>query len=205
MPWCPLYCIKQFKHRKFSGCPVAKILPSNAGGTGSIPGRGAKIPYTSWPKNQNIKQKQYCNKFNKDFKNGPHQKNLKKKYSSTNGKSISLSFSSWSSLCWGLKSGDKHLWGIRKKQLAFCTAALGSSDGQIFFLSIEVDVPKQNNGLASYHFVHLNSEMHVRFKNFLVCKLEMIVIVLELEKKCGVLKWLWVIIETISIITISET
>ena len=24
--------------------------------------------------NQNIKQKQYCNKFNKDFKNGPHQK-----------------------------------------------------------------------------------------------------------------------------------
>ena len=31
-------------------------------------------------KNQNIKQKQYCNKFNKDFKNCPHQKkkNLKK-------------------------------------------------------------------------------------------------------------------------------
>ena len=25
--------------------------------------------------NQNIKQKQYCNKFNKDFKSGPHQKN----------------------------------------------------------------------------------------------------------------------------------
>ena len=32
-------------------------------------------------KKQNIKQKQYCNKFSKDFKNGPHQKkNLKKKY-----------------------------------------------------------------------------------------------------------------------------
>ena len=31
-------------------------------------------------KNQNIKKKQYCNKFNKDLKNGPHQKkNLKKK------------------------------------------------------------------------------------------------------------------------------
>ena len=30
-------------------------------------------------KNQNIKQKQYCNKFNKDFKNGPHQKHLFKK------------------------------------------------------------------------------------------------------------------------------
>ena len=26
-----------------------------------------------------IKQKQYCNKFNKDFKNGPGHKNLKKK------------------------------------------------------------------------------------------------------------------------------
>ena len=29
------------------------------------------------PKTQNIKQKQYCNKFNKDFKNGPHQKIIK--------------------------------------------------------------------------------------------------------------------------------
>ena len=26
---------------------------------------------------QNIKQKQYCNKFNKDFKNDPHQKKKK--------------------------------------------------------------------------------------------------------------------------------
>ena len=32
--------------------------PSNAGGVGSIPGRGAKIPHASWPNNQNIKQKQ---------------------------------------------------------------------------------------------------------------------------------------------------
>ena len=31
-------------------------------------------------KTKNIKQKQYSNKFNKDFKNGPHQKKkLKKK------------------------------------------------------------------------------------------------------------------------------
>ena len=59
---------------------MVKTLPSNAGGVGSIPGRGAKIPYASQPKNQNIKQKQYCNKFNKDFiKNGPHQENLEKK------------------------------------------------------------------------------------------------------------------------------
>ena len=28
---------------------------------------------------RNIKQKQYCNKFNKDFKNGPHQESFFKK------------------------------------------------------------------------------------------------------------------------------
>ena len=49
---------------------MVKTLPSNAGGAGSIPGQEAEIPHASWPKNQNIKQKQYCNKFNKDFKNG---------------------------------------------------------------------------------------------------------------------------------------
>ena len=65
--------------RDFPGGPVVKISPSNAGGAGSIPGQGAMIPHASRPKNQNIKQKQYCDKFNKDFKNGPHQKNLKKK------------------------------------------------------------------------------------------------------------------------------
>ena len=58
---------------------MVKTSPSNAEGAGSNPGWGAKIPHASWPKNQNIKQKYYCNKFNKDFKNGPHQKkNLKK-------------------------------------------------------------------------------------------------------------------------------
>ena len=35
------------------------------------------MPYDE--KNQDIKQKQYCNYFNKDFKNSTHQKNLKKK------------------------------------------------------------------------------------------------------------------------------
>ena len=49
------------------------------GGAGSILGWGAKIPHASGPKNQNIKQKQYCNIFSEDFKNGPHQKILKKK------------------------------------------------------------------------------------------------------------------------------
>ena len=42
--------------------------------------QGAKTPYASQPKIQNIKQKQYCNKFNEVFKNGPHlKKNLLKK------------------------------------------------------------------------------------------------------------------------------
>ena len=42
---------------------MVEILPSNTGGVGSITGQGAKIPHASRPKNQNIKQKQYCNKF----------------------------------------------------------------------------------------------------------------------------------------------
>ena len=34
----------------FPGRPVVKTSPSNAGGVGSIPGQGAKIPHTSRPK-----------------------------------------------------------------------------------------------------------------------------------------------------------
>ena len=62
--------------RDFPGDPVVKTSPSNAGGTGLIPGWGDKIPYALGPKN--IKQKQYCNKFNEYFKNknGTHQKSL---------------------------------------------------------------------------------------------------------------------------------
>ena len=58
--------------RHFPGVPVVKTLPSNAGGVGLIPGLGTKTPHAVRPKNQNIKQKQYCNKFNQDFENGPH-------------------------------------------------------------------------------------------------------------------------------------
>ena len=64
--------------RNFPGSPVVKTLPSNAGDAGSISGQGAKIPHASQPKHQNIKQKQYCNKFNKDFKSGLCQKKKKK-------------------------------------------------------------------------------------------------------------------------------
>ena len=47
------------------GSPVVKTLPSNAGDVGSVSGWGAKTPHAMWPQNQIIKQKQYCNKFNK--------------------------------------------------------------------------------------------------------------------------------------------
>ena len=64
--------------RDFPGSPVVKTSSSNAGGAGSIPGQGAKIPHASGPKNQNIKQKQYCNKFSKDFENVHIKKIFKK-------------------------------------------------------------------------------------------------------------------------------
>ena len=53
-------------------------LPMNAGGAGSILDWEAKSPHAFQPKTQNIKQKQYYNKFNKDSKNDPHQKKKKK-------------------------------------------------------------------------------------------------------------------------------
>ena len=61
----------------FPGGPVVKTQPSNAKGVGSIPGRAAKIPHALKPRNQNRKQKQYCNKFNEDLKNSPHKKKKK--------------------------------------------------------------------------------------------------------------------------------
>ena len=48
---------------------------SMQGDEGLIPGQGNKIPHALQPKNQDIKQKQYCNRVNKDFKNGQHQNN----------------------------------------------------------------------------------------------------------------------------------
>ena len=58
----------------FSHGLVIKTWPSNAGGAGLISAWETKMPHASWPKNQNIKQKQSCNKFSKDFKNVPRQK-----------------------------------------------------------------------------------------------------------------------------------
>ena len=63
-------------YQYFPGGPVVKTSPCSAGGMSLILVWGVKTPYISRSKyknkNQNIKQKYYCNKFNKDFKNGPH-------------------------------------------------------------------------------------------------------------------------------------
>ena len=61
-----MYCMD------FPGSPVVKILHSNAGGAGSIPVRELRSHMTHGQKKQNIKQKQYRNKFNKDFKKKVH-------------------------------------------------------------------------------------------------------------------------------------
>ena len=47
----------------FPGGPVVKTLPSNARDVGLIPGWGTEIPHASWPKKQNIRQKQYVTNF----------------------------------------------------------------------------------------------------------------------------------------------
>ena len=55
---------------------MVKILPSNAVGMGLIPSGGLRSHVPLPPKKQNIKLKQYCNKFSKDSKNDPYQKDL---------------------------------------------------------------------------------------------------------------------------------
>ena len=64
----------------FPGSPVVKTSPSNARGVGSIPVQGTKIPRASWAKKQEHAKKQCCNKLNKDFKDGPHRKNLRRQH-----------------------------------------------------------------------------------------------------------------------------
>ena len=49
---------------------MVKTLPSNAEGAGLILGQGVEIPHAFPAKKtkQNIRQKQYCNKFKKTLK-----------------------------------------------------------------------------------------------------------------------------------------
>ena len=66
----------------FPGDPVVKTSLSNAGDAGLVPGQGDKIPQALWSKKNLRKQKQYCNKFNKDFQKwttSKKKKNLNQK------------------------------------------------------------------------------------------------------------------------------
>lgn len=61
------------RHREQTSWQTSvKSLPSSAG-IWFHSWLGSHIPHAWWPKNQNVKQKQYCNKSNKEFKNGPHE------------------------------------------------------------------------------------------------------------------------------------
>ena len=67
---------QKFHLGDFPGGAVVKTLPSNAGGVGSILGREAKIPRARGQKKQNTKQKQCCNRFDKDFKKASYQSHI---------------------------------------------------------------------------------------------------------------------------------
>lgn len=54
--------------RDFPASLEVNTSPSNIVGPGLIPAWGNEIVHASWPENQNIQWKQYCNKFNWDFK-----------------------------------------------------------------------------------------------------------------------------------------
>lgn len=76
---------------------MVKTSLSNSGGESSIPGWGSGIPHASQPKKkkQNIKQEQYCHKFNKEFeKKMVHIKKSLKNGNKRHQKQVSSSVSS---------------------------------------------------------------------------------------------------------------
>ena len=67
--------LKIYSFGDFPGGPVVKTLSSSARAADSQPvvqELGSHVPGSQ--KNQNVKQKRYCNQFSKDFKNSPQQK-----------------------------------------------------------------------------------------------------------------------------------
>ena len=71
------------------------------------PSLWANIPRASWPKIQNIKQKQYCNKFEKYLKNGPHKQIFKKKQSVRKRSTLNIHWKDW---CWSRSSNTLATW-----------------------------------------------------------------------------------------------
>ena len=83
-PWTANTCIEK-PNLGLLWWSSAWDFPFQCRGKTSIPDGegGAKIPHASRPKNPNKKQKQHCNKFNKDFKKwstSPQKKNLLKNF-----------------------------------------------------------------------------------------------------------------------------
>ena len=70
-----MFMVYSKKIRDFPGGPVVKSPPANAEDSGSIPGRGAKIPHAWQPKDQNIKRSNIVANSIRNSKNDPHQKN----------------------------------------------------------------------------------------------------------------------------------
>ena len=81
---------------------MVKTSPSQAGNASLIPDQGAGIPHASQPDIQNIKQKQYCNRFSKDLTNNHIKKKILKKqqaklyirFAAVNSRHCFISFSS---------------------------------------------------------------------------------------------------------------
>ena len=73
---------QNLKGRVVPGSPAVKTSPSNVGAVlqsvlqSLIQEQRLYMP--PGPKNRNIEERQHCNKFNNDFKNGPHPKKKKK-------------------------------------------------------------------------------------------------------------------------------
>ena len=66
-------CINYKRYlRDFPGDPGVKASPFNSGVQVQSLFRELRSYMTHSQKNKQIKHKQYCNKFNKGFKNGPH-------------------------------------------------------------------------------------------------------------------------------------
>ena len=108
--------IHNSSNRDFPGCWAVRTLPSDVQGAGLTPGWGAKIPHASRPKNQSIKQKQHCKKkkkkFNKDSKNGPHQKKKEKEKrlrASLVVQWLGVCLPMWGTLVWSVCLGGFHM------------------------------------------------------------------------------------------------
>lgn len=80
LPQCPgLQALCNWMTLDFPDGPVVNLSMQGAQ-VQSLVGE-PRFPHTSWPKNQNIKRKQYCHEFNKDLKWSALKKILKKKKS----------------------------------------------------------------------------------------------------------------------------